>query len=184
MIRIMKRMLHLLFLISVILHGPEGLRIPQAAEIEQEYQVKAAFLVNFARFITWPEQSLPSGEKVFTLCVIGENPFGEALRTVANKRIHSRELKIVYADSLDEMPSCCMVYVSRSERHALKPIFARLGQRAVVTVSDLPGFVDDGGAIEFVTKGERLAFLINNYSLNQRGLEVSASMLDLAAGVR
>ena len=54
----------------------------------------------------------------------------------------------------------------------------------VVTVSDLPGFVDGGGAIEFVTKGERLAFLINNSSLNQRGLEVSASMLDLAAGVR
>jgi hypothetical protein len=52
-----------------------SLGIVRAEEISQEYKLKAAFLVNFSRFITWPEQSFAQEQQEFTLCVAGKNPY-------------------------------------------------------------------------------------------------------------
>jgi hypothetical protein len=152
-------------------------------ETSQEYQLKAAFLVNFARFMTWPEQSFSPTQPEFTLCVAGMNPFGTALRAAESKMINGRNIKVIYADSLQNLPQCQMLYVSRSEENKLDHLSA-LEQQAVVTVSDIPGFVETGGSIEFVTREDRLSFIINHSSLKRRGIQASASMLDLAASVR
>jgi len=160
-----------------------GLGTLRAEEATQEYQLKAAFLVNFARFITWPEQSFSPDRQDLTICVAGKNPFGNALRAVEAKKINGRTIKITAVDSLQKLPQCNMLYVSKSEEYKLDHLTA-LGQQPVVTVSDITGFIDTGGSIEFVMKEDRLSFSINHSALKQRGIQASAAMLDLAASVR
>lgn len=161
-----------------------GVRTAGAQETAQEYQLKAAFLVNFTRFITWPEQSFAPELPELIICVAGRNPFGNALNGVENKKIGGRSLRVVTADSLKNIPFCHLLYVSRSEDANLNILATHLGRQAVVTVSDISGFLKEGGSIEFVTKENRLSFAINNSALKQRGIQASASLLDLAAAVQ
>jgi len=155
----------------------------QAEEITQEYQLKAAFLVNFLRFITWPDQSFSPGRQDFILCVAGNNPFGSTLHAIEGQKINGRTLKIVSADSFQMLPQCHLLYISRSEKNDLNALLSHTAQQPVVTVSDIPGFVTSGGSIEFIIKEDRLSFVINHSVLKKRGIQASASMLDLAASV-
>ena len=159
--------------------------VAYAQENSQEYQVKAAFLVNFARFIAWPENApSPEGGEI-TFCIAGKNPFGTALNALDNKQINSRSIKVVYAPTFQNLPLCNLLFVGGTENsYDLKQLLPRITKGPTVTVSDIPGFVEAGGSIEFVIKEDRLSFIINNSDLKQRGIQASASMLDLAASVR
>ncbi len=171
----------LLFLLLCFLFGPG---IIQADETIKEYQLKAAFLVNFARFITWPEQAFSPDRQELQLCVVGTNPFGAALRGLEGKKINGRNVRTTHLRSFKNSSQCHLLYVSSSEKDKLPFLRSDIGQQAVVTVSDITGFVDAGGGIEFVTEASRLSFIINHSDLKQRGLQASASMLNLAASVR
>ena len=181
---IMRKMLLLGVLLFGILSalGPPGAL--RAEEIAQEYQLKAAFLVNFAKFITWPPQAFPPSQQEFVLCVAGDNPFGTALSTLESKTIGGRAIRVVQVDSLKKVPPCHLLFVSRSEEANLGQLASGPGRRAIVTVSDIAGFVKAGGHIEFVTKGSRLSFTINHSAMKEQGLQASASLLDLAAAVQ
>ena len=156
----------------------------RAQEASQEFQLKAAFLVNFTRFITWPEQAFSPLQQELNLCVAGKNPFGSALNSVEHKNINGHAISIVYAESLRKPQQCHLLYVSSSEKSDLQSLLSHLDHQPVVTISDIPGFVDAGGSIEFVIKEDRLSFIINNSELKQRGIQAGASMLDLATSVR
>lgn len=159
-------------------------QLPSAAEVVQEYQLKAAFLVNFAKFITWPEEVLPADQGEFILCVAGADPFGAALAGVEKKTIGGRAIRVVHAGSLKQTPDCQMLFVSRSEKDNLDLLAANLARKAVVTVSDIPHFIKAGGHIQLVTSGSRLTFLINHTAMKEQGLQADASLLNLAATVQ
>ncbi len=92
-----------------------------AEEVGQEYQVKAAFLVNMAKFITWPDEAFAPDRPEFIFCLAGVDPFGELFDIVRNKTIGTRAIRVVRISSLDSIPDCHMLFVSRSEQ-------GRLGQ--------------------------------------------------------
>jgi hypothetical protein len=140
--------------------------------------------VNFSRFITWPEQSLPPEQSEITFCIVGKNPFGTSLSAVENTKINGRTIKVLSSDSFQNLPECHLLFISKSEDSHLSSLLSRIGTKPVVMVSDIPGFVDAGGSIEFIIKEDRLSFIINNSDLKMRGMQACASMLDLAASVR
>ena len=176
------RCLWFLLLCPLCLIGSTG--ILRAQEVSQEYRLKAAFLVNFSRFISWPEQAFSQKQQGLNICVVGKNPFGTTLDAVENKDINGHAISVVYADSLRNLQQCHLLFVDSSEKNDLGSLFSHLNHSPVVTVSDIPGFADAGGSIEFVIKGERLSFIINNSEMKQHGIQAGASMLDLAASVR
>lgn len=154
-----------------------------ASDIAPEYQLKAAFLVNFAKFITWPPEAFAPGQQYFILCVAGDDPFGDALDGIENKTIGGRPIRVVQAPSLKKVPLCHLLFVSRSEAANLAQLAPGSGHQPVVTVSDIAGFAKAGGHIEFVTKGDRLSFAINHSAMKEQGIQANASLLDLAAAV-
>lgn len=87
----------------------------RAEESSLEYQLKAAFLVNFARFIAWPETAFPSEQREFILCVAGKDPFGSALAGIENKKIAGRPVRVIYVPKLEEPPlvTCFLSAVPR-----------------------------------------------------------------------
>lgn len=175
-----KRRNFLLFLLVLV--GSTGLL--RAESPDREYQLKAAFLVNFARFIIWPDRAFPTKHSEFTFCLFGDNPFGSALDGIEKKKIGGRECRVEYMGSIDQIGQCHLLYVSGSERPNLDRLIPAFSRHAVVTVSDIPGFADKKGAIELVQKQDRLTFIINNSILKQQGISADSSLLDLAASVR
>ena len=140
--------------------------------------------MNFSRFITWPAQSFSPDQEKVTFCIAGKNPFGTTLDAVESKKINDRSAQVVSIDSFQKLPQCHLLFVSKSEYNDFSFLLSRIGKKPVVMVSDIPGFVDAGGSIEFVIKEERLSFIINNSDLKQRGIQAGSSLLGLAVSVR
>ncbi len=179
---IIARKLKILWLCLLILLG--GVNPLRAEEISQEYQLKLAFMVNFARFITWPEESFTPAQPQVTLCVLGKNPFGNALSGVEGKKVGDRTLKVQQMETLGKDQQCHLLFVSQSEAGRAASLELALGRRPVVTVSDIPGFAAGGGSIEFVLKDDRLSFVINNSVIKDRGVQAGSALLNLAASIR
>ncbi len=146
--------------------------------------MKLAFMVNFARFITWPEESFTPANPQLALCVLGDNPFGSALSGVEGKKVGDRTLNVQQMEALGQEQQCHLLFVSRSAVGSLATLEPVLGSRPMVTISDIPGFAAAGGGIEFVLKDNRLSFIINNSVMKDRGVQASSSLLNLAASIR
>ena len=155
-----------------------------ADDISQEYQVKTAFLVNFARFISWPDGAFSPVRPDFALCIIGKNQFGSALAGLDEKRIDGRRITIEHISTFQLAASCHMLYIESSEEKNYRANASFLAHKPLVTVSDISGFADIGGGIEFVSQGNKLSFIINRSAMTQNGIQVRAALLDLALSVK
>jgi len=144
-----------------------------------EYQLKAEFLERFTRFVEWPESAL-TGSK-FVIGVIGEDPFGGALDTIArDRRIKELPVEIRHVRSLDDVSRCQVLFIAGSEDARLERILGRAAGHPVLTVGDTPGFGRRGVDVNFYPDGERIGFEVNLHAAEGGGLVVSARLLKLA----
>lgn len=143
-------------------------------------KVKAAFLYNFARFISWPDEKL-SGSDPLQLCVVGNAEFGVALAaSLAGKRSgpHPLQARDVGAD--EPLTDCHAAYLSADGFQALSAEQrAQLAQHNVLTVHEGAAAVA-GGVIRFYLENRRVRFEINRRAADQAGLQVSSKLLSVA----
>lgn len=165
-----RRLLSLLLIAA--LSGP-------AHAVPTEYQLKAVFLLNFARYATWAVDDLPEGAPI-DICVLGRDPFGPHLAGLESRQAQGRDIRIHYPGSTQDARQCHVVFVSGSEVRRLNVTLRELAGAPVLTVSDIEGFVEAGGAIGFVTEDDRVRFDINRETLERDGLKLSAQLLKLA----
>jgi hypothetical protein len=174
------RLLLTLLLVVAVGCGP-GL----AADGEAEYKIKAGFLLNFAKFTTWPVSAWQGGSGQFTLCVVGVDPFGTALSGVTEKQVDGKGIRLVTAATVSEALNRCQVlFVSRSEQNTLERLLRFTAHKPIMTVSDIAGFAEAGGIIELKNRDDRLSFTINNSKAKESELRISAALLNLAIEVR
>ena len=148
----------------------------------REYQVKAAFLYNLSKFIEWPGDA--RREEPISFCILGDDPFGTALdRTVADKRVGGRPVRIRRSGRLDDLTGCEVLFVSASERPRLDRLLAKLAGSPVLTTADFEGFAERGGMIGFVVRDGRLGLVVNVDAAERAGLRVSSRLLKVAAVV-
>lgn len=146
-----------------------------------EYQVKAAFLHNFAKFVEWPA-SAPG--PTFELCVLGDDPFGRWLdEATAGARVKDRPIAVRRMQRLDDTAGCRTLFISGSEAARVQLILDGLRAAPVLTVSDLPQFAQRGGMIGFTTVGGRVRFVANPGTARASGLHLTSELLRVAAGV-
>jgi len=154
------------------------------SDASREYQLKAAYLLNFARFIYWPEQAFQDDRQSFNICVYGKSPFGDSLDRLSNKKIKSRDIEIKYISSLSQLKACHMVYISESMKKDYPKIIKKLDDRAVLSVSDIGGFSQNGGMIEFVIVHNKIKFEINVEQSSKSGIKYRSQLLEVAAKLR
>jgi len=153
------------------------------AQALSEAQVKAGFLYNFAKYIEWPGESFFSKDAPMWFCVAGRDPFGATIDSFDGKQIHGRPIVIRRVPSgSDDFRGCHILFVSDSEQRHLAPLL-RSAQGAVLTVSDIDGFIDMGGGIGLVNADERIQFEVNIGSLQRASLKASSQLLKLARNV-
>jgi hypothetical protein len=153
---------------------------PSAMAQGLEYEVKAAFLYNFTKFVEWPPDALRSGEP-FRICLIGgEDPFGGRLeRTVAGDSVDGHPI-VVERLPVDAAASCQIVFVPRSQVGHVGALVRAVGRTAVLTVGESPAFLQAGGLINLVVDGGRVRFDVNIESAASRGLHISSKLLRVA----
>jgi hypothetical protein len=146
-----------------------------------EYQVKAAFLFNFTKFVEWPEGSFEDPQAPIVVGIIGDDPFGDDLeRIIAGQKVQGRGLVIRRERWGDDLRRCQVLFVSASEHEHSSRILGSVQSAGVLTVSDMEGFAEAGGVIEFVTQENRVRFIVNLDSATQSKLHLSAKLLALA----
>jgi len=146
-----------------------------------EYQVKAAFLFNFAKFVEWPPESFAGETAPLAIGILGDNPFGSALEeTVQNKTINSHSLVIRQFHSVAEVTNCQVLFISAPEKKRFTEIFASLHGHSILTVSETDGFTEAGGMINFVLENKKIRFQINDETAKAVRLKISSKLLSLA----
>jgi hypothetical protein len=147
---------------------------------QKEYQVKAAFLYNFARFTSWP----PSDSRTFRLCILGNDPFNGSVDSLHDKPVHDQLLNVSRIEKVSEAENCQILFISKSLFDQVDEIITALGNRPALTVSDMDNFIDHGGIIGFLLVDNKIRFEINTAESSKTGLSISSRLLTLATTVK
>lgn len=152
-----------------------------AEEAPLEYDVKAAFLLNFTKFIDWPASAFASTDAPFRICITGEDPFGASLaKIVEGEQVSSRPIAVEKMGR-EQLTHCQIVFFGRSEKNVAEAI-SRLGP-GVLTVGESPDFLRAGGVIRFVVENNHVRFDVNQPTARKAGLEISSRLLKVARNV-
>jgi hypothetical protein len=161
-----------------------ALSAPAAAQspFDREYEIKAAFLYNFIKFVEWPSQPLRATSDTMTICVLGEDPF-EVVNALKDKTVKGRRL-VVRQLSAVEPGTCHVAFIALSEARRLPQIMQSIQGTGVLTVGEMDDFLRQGGIINFVIERNKVRFEINLASATRSGLKLSSQLLSLAKAVR
>jgi hypothetical protein len=170
----------LLLLLLALGRGATWAEAPSASE----YEVKAAFLYNFAKFVEWPPAAFADQSSALVIGVLGDDPFGVDLdRVVEDKTVNGRALVVRRFKRLEDLTACHILFVSASESGRLAHILDLLRKSSVLTVDESDQFVHLGGIINFTMRDSKVHFVINVDAAQQAGLKVSSKLLKVADAV-
>ena len=156
-----------------------------AQDAYREYDVKAAFLYNFVKFVEWPAAAFRDDRSPVEICVYGTDPFGQALDGVVNgETVGARGLSIRRPASFAAFEGCHVLFIAASERERTSEVLAAVAGRPVLTVADSDGFLQAGGMINFVLDEGRVRFRINQPAAERVRLTISSKLLRLATSSR
>jgi hypothetical protein len=143
-----------------------------------EYELKAAFLFNFTRFVEWPAEAFASASAPITIGILGDDPFGSSLDDmIANELVHGRKLTVRRYASVEELEPCQILFVCPGELEHWEAIASKLGKRAILTVGDGSGFTARSGMIGFEMVNHHLRLRVNLAATRAAKLVISSQLL-------
>ncbi|SRR6266498_1135962 len=150
-----------------------------------EYQVKAVWLLNFARFVQWPATAFSNAHSPVVVGVLGKDPFGRDLeKALEGKSVQGRSFQIKRVSTDLEMRGCHILFVAASERRRARDLPEKLKGACVLTVGESEEFLDQGGIINFLLKDKTVRFEINLKAAQPAELKLDANLLKVAVAVR
>jgi len=152
-----------------------------SAQLVEEYRVKAALILNCARFTQWPDNAFAGADEPCDLCVVGDTALEASFRTVNGKDIGSRQLRVRFMRGAGDFQGCDAVFISKDvDRSTALRILADIRDRPVLTIGEMTDFARCGGVINFFNREGRLRLEINPGSARRQGLKLSSRLLKLA----
>lgn len=175
-------MLRIIFVACLLLRGVWAGETGTVVELTAAEQlVKAGFLLNFAKFTTWPTNALPAESAPFVIGVLGTDPFGPVLdRAVSGQFLQGRPVVVKRCTTMNEARACPLLFIAQSETERLDSILSTLASAPVLTVSDLDNFAARGGMIELERFEGRIVFRVNRDAADRAGITFSSKLLRLA----
>jgi hypothetical protein len=145
-----------------------------------EYEVKAAFLLNFTKFIEWPSGA-DAANGHFNICILGQDPFGETLdQIVTGEKVEGHPIAVRRISALSAA-TCEILFISKSERDVGKVLAETAG--GTLTIGETEGFLRQGGMIALVVDDRRVRFDVNTAAAARGGLRISSRLLNVARSV-
>lgn len=151
------------------------------AQVNKEALIKAAYLLNFARFTTWPEDAFASPDAPIVLCIAGTSPITDALPSIAKKRVQNRALQFKQLAPGEKVPEAChMLLVGNAPGQSMTTLTQSIASRPILTVSIQKGFSMSGGMLTLIKVKNKIRFQINLATTEKAGLTMSSRLLKLA----
>jgi hypothetical protein len=151
------------------------------ADSPRKYRLKAAYMLNFAKFVEWPDDHTADHPDQVIVAILGEDPFGTLIDTIEKRRIRGKQVVVKRVLTVDELLPCDIVFISASETAKMREILDELATCPTLTVGEVDGFTEMGGIINFViTRNNTLRFEINAKRAEEVGLKMSSKLLRLA----
>ena len=152
-----------------------------AQQQPSEYELKAAFLFNFAKFVEWPPDAYADTNAPIVIGILGENVFGNNLQKIINDRkVNNRSFQFRNFDSPTDATNCQILFISASKKNDFAKIISTLHNASVLTVSETDGFLKAGGMINFLLEGNNVRFQISDEAAKKARLKISSKLLSLA----
>ncbi len=145
-----------------------------------EQEIKAVYLYNFMKFVTWPDLASNSP---FSLCVLGEDIVNDRLKTLAGQPVNGEALSIHFMSKPSSDQHCSAVFIGESEKKFIKEIVQFYSKTPTLTVSSVENFIQSGGMIGFIAQGNLIRFNINLKQARETQLSISSKLLELAIKV-
>ncbi|MBC8166459.1 MAG: YfiR family protein [Bryobacteraceae bacterium] len=147
-----------------------------------EDEVKAAFLLNFTKFIEWPTTAFRDESSAITICLLGESPVADALpHLVQGERASGRLIVAKKVKRSEAIDGCQVLFIAKSEKDVAKLL---AGVRlSVLTVGESEGFIKEGGMIGFVTENRRVRFDVSQARAAKAMLLINGRLLNVARSV-
>jgi hypothetical protein len=136
----------------------------------EEYKVKAGYLFNFTKFITWVD----TNSETFNICILGNDPFGELIDPIEQRSAFNKPIKLFRLTAINKEQHCHIIYINSG----INP--KSLNTNNTLTVGENSNFVNQGGMIAFVTKDDKIKLQINLKLVQQSGLKISAKLLEVS----
>jgi YfiR/HmsC-like len=144
----------------------------------QNYQTYTLYIHGFSKYVQWPEE-YRTGD--FEIVVLGDSPiFGELQKMAEKKKLGDRSIKILKIKSVGEFKKSQMLFVSTEQLGLLNEVFAKIGTKPTLIVTDQSGVGIKGSDINFITKDGKLAFELNQKAMNKHNLKASSELIKLA----
>jgi len=161
------------------------LLMPAAAAVagEGEYQVKAAMLYNFAKFVEWPADALGTDSRI-TFCIAGKSPLNGPIQRMQGKLVKGRTVSVRQISRPEDIAGCQMLFIPQTEQAHLPAWLQHAGHQSILTVSDLEQFAVSGGMIGFYEEEAKIRFEINLENAQKRRLQISSQLLNLSRRAR
>lgn len=146
--------------------------LPQAyadAPAIDEYKIKAGYLFNFTKFITWAN----TNSETFNICIVGNDPFGETIDPIEQRTAFNLPIRLFRLTAINKEQHCHIVYLNTGSARSIST-------NNTLTVGEAPAFATQGGMIAFVKKEDKIRLQINLKRLQQSGLKISAKLLEVS----
>lgn len=173
-----------LFCICLLFFHP-GIRTVAARDLEAD-EVKAAFILNFTRFVQWPENAIVDDANQYRICVFGNKNLEKELNTIGGKKSGNASIQVHHIDphtfeTDDALPQCHVVFIGKHISHSeSQRILQHIDGKPILSIGESRNFTRMGGIIKFFTKDDRLHFEVNVKAAQAHGLKFSSRLLRLA----
>ena len=167
----------------------------------REYQIKAAFLYNFIKFVDWPEEKTSDSNEPITIGIIGRDPFGDAFEPIKDKPVKGQKVIVRHFEGLEELKKsgeeskldkhpqieairkCHMLFICRSEKQNLEEIIESIKNDSILTIADIQDFLEVNGIINFVMEEKKVSFEVNVTAAKRAKLKIRSQLLRLATRI-
>ena len=150
------------------------------AQSATEDQIKAAYVLNFARFVDWPQEAF-KGEPGFNFCALGRSRVADELAAdIQGKNINGRMSAFRYLNNLDDSRNCHVIFVSGNAAKQQQKLLEIQRGRPVLIVGEFPGFAQAGGTMDFIVENGKVMFEVNLAAADEAHLKLSSKLLALA----
>ncbi len=168
----------LCLLLQALLFNPPHV---SAQETLSDYRIKAAYLLNFLRFIQWPDDAFSDPKASVVIGIVGEDPFGNQLpQVILGKTVQGHHMVIRRYKVGEDLRGSHILFISASEKKRLPQILAGLRGSSVLTVAEMDRFIEAGGVIQLTFESGRIRFAINVDAADRARLKVSSKLLSVA----
>jgi hypothetical protein len=142
----------------------------------EEYRVRAAFLLNFTKFVQWPDDG------ALTFCITGDRFFARAMSAAARQSsTGGREIVVLALGPKEDFTQCQTVFVAAFVGRDTSAILKQVHELPVLTIGETPSFLTEGGAVRVFVENNRIRFKVGGGAAEKKGLRISSQLLTLAA---